>query len=81
MFIGHFALGFAAKRVTSKTSLGTLFAAAQLLDLVWHQDSDVYEHTVNSHINRLRGKVEQDPNRPELILTVWGVGYRFTDES
>ncbi|NTV04237.1 winged helix-turn-helix domain-containing protein, partial [bacterium] len=46
----------------------------------WDQDSDVYEHTVNSHVNRLRGKIEANPNRPRYILTVWGIGYRFTDE-
>jgi two-component system, OmpR family, alkaline phosphatase synthesis response regulator PhoP len=59
---------------------GRTFSRRQLLDLVWHQDSDVYEHTVNSHINRLRGKIETDSNRPQLILTVWGIGYRFRDE-
>ncbi|RJP19569.1 MAG: DNA-binding response regulator [Candidatus Omnitrophota bacterium] len=60
---------------------GRTFSRRQLLDVVWHQDSDVYEHTVNSHINRLRGKIEADPNRPRLILTVWGIGYRFTEDS
>lgn len=58
---------------------GRTFSRQQLLDLVWHQDTDVYEHTVNSHVNRLRNKIEADPNRPELIQTVWGVGYRFSD--
>ncbi len=38
-----------------------------------------YEHTVNSHINRLRGKIETDPAAPEYVLTVWGVGYKFND--
>jgi len=59
---------------------GRTFSRRQLLDLVWDQDSDVYEHTVNSHVNRLRAKVEHNPNRPRFILTVWGLGYRFTDE-
>jgi two-component system alkaline phosphatase synthesis response regulator PhoP len=59
---------------------GRTFSRSQLLDLIWDQDTDVYEHTVNSHINRLRGKIEENPNRPRLILTVWGIGYRFTDE-
>lgn len=59
---------------------GRTFSRRQLLDLVWDQDSDVYEHTVNSHVNRLRNKIEQNPNRPRLILTVWGIGYRFTEE-
>jgi two-component system alkaline phosphatase synthesis response regulator PhoP len=59
---------------------GRTFSRSQLLDLIWDQDTDVYEHTVNSHINRLRGKIEENSNRPRLILTVWGIGYRFTDE-
>ncbi|HRE86927.1 MAG TPA: helix-turn-helix domain-containing protein, partial [Accumulibacter sp.] len=40
-----------------------------------------YEHTVNAHINRLRAKIEPNPNQPEFILTVWGVGYKFRDQS
>ncbi|MEZ4389239.1 MAG: winged helix-turn-helix domain-containing protein [Candidatus Krumholzibacteriia bacterium] len=59
---------------------GRTFSRRQLLDLVWDQDSDIYEHTVNSHINRLRNKVEENPNRPRLVLTVWGIGYRFTED-
>jgi DNA-binding response OmpR family regulator len=59
---------------------GRTFSRRQLLDQVWDQDSDVYEHTVNSHVNRLRGKIERNPNRPRFILTVWGIGYRFSDE-
>lgn len=58
-----------------------VFTRAQLLDEVWGTTHDAYEHTVNSHINRLRGKLEPDPARPRYIVTVWGVGYRFaTDE-
>jgi DNA-binding response OmpR family regulator len=56
---------------------GQVFSRAQLLDRVWGAGFDGYEHTVNSHINRLRQKVEADPMRPRLIQTVWGVGYRF----
>ncbi len=59
---------------------GRTFSRRQLLDLVWDEDSDVYEHTVNSHVNRLRNKIEENPNRPRLILTAWGIGYRFTEE-
>ncbi len=59
---------------------GRTFSRRQLLDLVWNQDSDIYEHTVNSHINRLRNKIEENANRPRLILTVWGIGYRFTED-
>ncbi len=56
---------------------GRVFTRAQLLDSVWGYGHDGYEHTVNSHINRLRAKIEYNPNRPEYVLTVWGVGYKF----
>ena len=56
---------------------GRVFSRAQLLDAVWGYGHDGYEHTVNSHINRLRAKVEEDPSRPEHIVTVWGVGYKL----
>jgi DNA-binding response OmpR family regulator len=50
---------------------------SQLLDTVWGYDHDGYEHTVNSHINRLRAKIERDPRNPDVIVTVWGVGYKL----
>ena len=56
---------------------GRVFTRAQLLDSVWGYGHDGYEHTVNSHINRLRAKIEADPTKPTCIITVWGVGYRF----
>jgi DNA-binding response OmpR family regulator len=56
---------------------GHVYSRAQLLDHVWGYGHDGYEHTVNSHINRLRSKIEPDPARPELIVTVWGVGYKL----
>jgi DNA-binding response OmpR family regulator len=56
---------------------GCVFSRAQLLDSVWGYGHDGYEHTVNSHINRLRAKIEPDPASPELIQTVWGVGYKL----
>lgn len=58
---------------------GRVYSRAQLLDCVWGYGHDGYEHTVNSHINRLRKKIEQNPQRCEYIQTVWGVGYRFMD--
>ncbi|MCC6633357.1 MAG: response regulator transcription factor [Gammaproteobacteria bacterium] len=49
----------------------------QLLNRIWGPGYDGYAHTVNSHINRLRAKIEPDPARPRFILTTWGTGYRF----
>jgi len=60
-------------------SPGRVFSRAELLDRVWGFARDVFEHTVNSHINRLRGKIEPDPANPSYIQTVWGVGYRFAE--
>ena len=56
---------------------GKVYTRTQLLDLVWGYGYEGLEHTVNSHINRLRNKLEPDPANPEYIQTVWGVGYRF----
>ncbi len=58
---------------------GKVYTRAQLLDQVWGYGYDGYEHTVNSHINRLRNKIEDHPAQPRYILTVWGVGYKFAD--
>jgi DNA-binding response OmpR family regulator len=58
---------------------GRVYSRSQLLDKVWGYGHEGYEHTVNSHINRLRSKIEKDPAHPRYILTVWGVGYKFTD--
>ncbi|MCK7548815.1 response regulator transcription factor [Marinobacter koreensis] len=58
---------------------GRVFSRAQLLDAVWGYNHDGYEHTVNTHINRLRNKIEADPAEPRYVQTVWGVGYRFMD--
>jgi len=56
---------------------GRAFSRGELLQRVWGDGFDGYEHTVNSHINRLRNKIEDDPRTPRRIVTVWGVGYRF----
>jgi DNA-binding response OmpR family regulator len=58
---------------------GHVFSRAQLLDSVWGYTHDGYEHTVTTHINRLRAKLEDDPMRPQLILTVRGAGYKMRD--
>jgi len=60
-------------------SPGRVFTRSHLLDVVWGYGHDGYEHTVNSHINRLRAKIEENPTHPRYILTVWGVGYKFTE--
>jgi two-component system OmpR family response regulator len=58
-----------------------VFTRSQLLDAVWGARFEGFEHTVNSHINRLRAKIELDPKRPQLLVTVWGSGYRFVAAS
>jgi DNA-binding response OmpR family regulator len=60
---------------------GRAFGRNELLQRVWGAGFDGYEHTVNSHINRLRTKIEDDPREPRRIVTVWGVGYRFEGTS
>jgi len=58
---------------------GRVYTRSQLLDDVWGHGFESYEHTVNSHINRLRAKIEKNPAKPDYIITVWGVGYKFAD--
>ncbi len=58
---------------------GRAYNRQELLDLVWGYQYAGYSHTVNSHINRLRNKIEADPSEPRYIQTVWGVGYRFAE--
>lgn len=60
---------------------GRVFKRSELLDNVWGYGHEGYEHTVNSHINRLRSKIESDPNKPEIIITVWGVGYKLEEKA
>ncbi len=59
---------------------GRVYTRNQLLESVWGYGFESYQHTVNSHINRLRTKIEADPSHPRYILTVWGVGYKFSEE-
>lgn len=59
---------------------GKSFSRENLLNQVWGYQYSGYDHTVNSHINRLRVKIEKDINNPEYILTTWGIGYRFNDQ-
>lgn len=59
---------------------GRTYTRSELLDIVWGYEFSGFEHTVNSHINRLRTKIEKDINNPEFIQTTWGVGYRFNED-
>jgi two-component system OmpR family response regulator len=59
---------------------GRVYTRSQLLSSVWGYGHDGYEHTVNSHINRLRAKIESDPAAPQYVITVWGVGYKFSSD-
>lgn len=59
---------------------GRSFSRDQLLDQVWGLEFAGDSHTVNSHVNRLRRKIEPDPEQPRFILTTWGIGYRFAEE-
>lgn len=56
---------------------GRVYRRSELLDSVWGYGHDGYEHTVNSHINRLRAKIERNSDNPQYIVTVWGVGYKL----
>ena len=58
---------------------GRAYSRTDLLNLLWGYQFEGYEHTVNSHINRLRAKIEKDPGHPVFLRTVWGIGYRFAE--
>ena len=59
---------------------GRNYSRSELLNIIWGYNFDGYEHTVNSHINRLRAKIESDMANPNYILTTWGVGYKFNED-
>jgi len=61
-------------------SPGVVFTRQELLETVWGYRFDGYEHTVNSHINRLRNKLRPAGCSAALVETVWGVGYKFREE-
>ncbi|MCH8122564.1 MAG: response regulator transcription factor [Bacteroidetes bacterium] len=56
------------------------FTRLQLLDKIWDIQYEGYDRTVDSHVQRLRAKIEEDPGNPRYIRTVWGVGYKFQSE-
>lgn len=59
---------------------GKSYDRSKLLNLIWGYEFKGYEHTVNSHINRLRAKIEPDMSKPTYVLTTWGIGYKFNEE-
>ncbi|MFT7669611.1 MAG: two-component system OmpR family response regulator [Planctomycetota bacterium] len=61
-------------------NMGVVYTRSDLLDKVWGTAYAGYEHTVNSHINRLRGKLSALGAEKDLVETVWGVGYRYKEE-
>ena len=59
---------------------GIVFSRARLLETAWTNDTYT-ERTVDTVVSRLRKKLERDPRNPELILTAWGVGYKFAERT
>lgn len=62
------------------TNPGRVFPRKYLLEKIWDYSYEGYDRTIDSHINRLRAKIEDNPDNPQLVLTVWGIGYKFSDE-
>ncbi len=59
---------------------GRVFPRKYLLEKIWDYSYEGYDRTIDSHINRLRAKIEDNPENPQMVLTVWGIGYKFTEE-
>jgi DNA-binding response OmpR family regulator len=59
---------------------GRVYSRKYLLENIWDYTYGGYDRTIDSHINRLRAKIEEDADEPKMVLTVWGVGYKFNDE-
>jgi DNA-binding response OmpR family regulator len=62
------------------TNPGRVFPRKYLLEKIWDYTYEGYDRTIDSHINRLRAKIEDNPENPQMVLTVWGIGYKFYDE-
>jgi len=62
------------------TNPGRVFPRKYLLEKIWDYSYEGYDRTIDSHINRLRAKIEENPENPQMVLTVWGIGYKFNDE-
>ncbi len=62
------------------TNPGRVFPRKYLLEKIWDYSYEGYDRTIDSHINRLRAKIDNNPEDPSMVLTVWGIGYKFSDE-
>ncbi len=62
------------------SNAGRVYSREQLLEQVWGRDYGGAIRTVDVHIRHLREKLEEDPGNPDLIITVWGAGYKFREE-
>ncbi|CAN5437922.1 response regulator transcription factor [soil metagenome] len=62
------------------TNPGRVFPRKYLLEKIWDYSYEGYDRTIDSHINRLRSKIEENPENPQMVLTVWGIGYKLNDE-
>ena len=60
---------------------GIVFSKDTLFERIWGMDSAGDTATVMVHVNRIREKIEKNPQKPEYILTVWGAGYKFAEKS
>lgn len=58
---------------------GHVYSRQELLGAIWETAYEGYKRNIDPHVNRLRTKIEVNPKRPKYILTVWGIGYKFTD--
>lgn len=63
------------------TNPGRVFPRKYLLEKIWDYSYEGYDRTIDSHINRLRAKIEDNPENPQMVLTVWGIGYKFSDDT
>src|SRR3981081_1342381 len=59
---------------------GRVFPRKYILEKIWDNSNEASNRTIDSHINRLRAKIEDNPENPQMVLTVWGIGYKFSDE-
>ena len=58
-------------------SPGVVLSRQELLNRVWGEDYALEEHALDVHIHSLRQKIESDPSKPALIITIRGVGYKL----